>query len=236
MQSNYDLVILDSYSSRSFKVKVQIAPKLKYVGMFGYFNGPEVNRVLFSFHRMNQLLGDRITLNQISRIARPTLSVSVEDKEFTEKKKLPNNYIAISVGGEWAYRTFNNWDQVIEMILKMDGETNIVLVGSDNGNKIAQRLIKKFTKFNVISYVSKCSFNQTAEIINRAELLLCCDGGLMHAANAMSTPIIAIFARLSERMQLTDSICSFGLFNEVDVNNINSEEIFNMYKHWKKSL
>ena len=25
--------------------------------MFGFYNGPEVNRVLFSFHRMNSLLG-----------------------------------------------------------------------------------------------------------------------------------------------------------------------------------
>ena len=41
----YDLVILDSFSSRTIKIKAKVAPKLAFVGMFGYFNGPEVNRI-----------------------------------------------------------------------------------------------------------------------------------------------------------------------------------------------
>jgi hypothetical protein len=236
LQSDYDLVILDSYSTRSFKVKVSVTPQLKYVGMFGYFNGPEVNRVLFSFHRMNQLLGYKSKLNQISKIARPRLSISVLDKKHIEDRKLPNKYIAISVGGEWAYRTYNNWDKVIENLFNSNREANIVLVGSDNGIETAKQLTDKFSNYNLISYVSKCSFNQTAEIINRADLLLCCDGGLMHAANAMQTPIIPLFARLSEKMQLTDSICAFGLFNKYDVNNIDTREVCKMYKKWQKSI
>ena len=60
-------------------------------------------------------------------------------------------------------------------------------------------------------------------------ILLCCDGGLMHAANSVSTPIVPLFARLSEQMQLTNSICSFSLFDELDVNNIPFEDICDMY-------
>ena len=48
----YDLVILDSFSSRTIKIKAKIAPKIVFVGMFGYFNGPEVNRIFYSFHQM----------------------------------------------------------------------------------------------------------------------------------------------------------------------------------------
>jgi len=54
---NYDLIIIDSYSSGSIKIKSKIAQKTIYVSMYGYFNGPEVNRVLYSFHQMNHLLG-----------------------------------------------------------------------------------------------------------------------------------------------------------------------------------
>ena len=49
----YDLVILDSYSTRSIKIKAKVAPNTVFVGMFGYFNGPEVNRILYLYHQMN---------------------------------------------------------------------------------------------------------------------------------------------------------------------------------------
>ena len=55
--SRYDVVIIDSYSTRSINIKAKIAPFTVFVGMFGYYNGPEVNRVLFSFHQLNHLLG-----------------------------------------------------------------------------------------------------------------------------------------------------------------------------------
>ena len=56
-KSKYDLVIIDSYSTRSIHIKADIADSTPFVGMFGYYNGPEVNRVLFSYHKMNHLLG-----------------------------------------------------------------------------------------------------------------------------------------------------------------------------------
>ena len=33
-------------------IKAKISPLTPYVPMFGYFNGPEVNRVLYSFHQI----------------------------------------------------------------------------------------------------------------------------------------------------------------------------------------
>jgi hypothetical protein len=51
----------------------------------------------------------------------------------------------------------------------------------------------------------------------------------MHAANAVNTPIVPLLARLNEQMQLTDSICSFAVFDELDVNNIDIKNIYEMY-------
>ncbi|MBT4958842.1 MAG: lipopolysaccharide heptosyltransferase family protein, partial [Flavobacteriaceae bacterium] len=33
--NQYDLVIMDSYSSRTLKIKAKVAPKTHFVGMFG---------------------------------------------------------------------------------------------------------------------------------------------------------------------------------------------------------
>jgi len=52
----------------------------------------------------------------------------------------------------------------------------------------------------------------------------------MHAANAVNTTIVALFARLTEEMQLTESNSSFSLFDKDNVNNILVEDILNKYK------
>ena len=235
-QNDYDLVIIDSYSTRSIRVKNDIAPKLPFVGMFGYFNGPEVNRVLFSFHRMNQLLGDILSESEISKIAKTSLSTSENDKEVISKMNLPRDYISIAIGGEWAYRTFNNWGLFIEKLLARDNQLNIVLVGSQNGYDLGRKLTNNFDDFNITNCVSKYTFLQTAEIIKDSSILVCCDGGLMHAANAVNTPIIPLFARLNEHMQLTNPICSFALFDEYDVNNIDVENIYEMFLNASKHI
>ena len=123
----YNLVILDSYSTRSIKVKSLIAPKSPYVGMFGYFNGPEVNRVLFSFHRLNQLLGYINTNDEINAKARTLISISNSDKSIIQQKKLPRSYIAIVIGGEWEHRTYKKWEEVIRLLFMQEDNLNIVI-------------------------------------------------------------------------------------------------------------
>jgi heptosyltransferase-2 len=227
--SEYDLVIIDSYSSRSIDVKSKIAPITHFVGMFGYYNGPEVNRVLFSFHQMNHLLGYIKTENKINASAKALMSISKTDQGVFEQIKLPDNYIAIVLGGEWDYRTYNKWDKVMTKILAKDKQMNIVFIGSGNAQDIAKNLLSQFSKNNIFDCVDKYSFIQTAQIIKKSKILLCCDGGLMHASNAVSTPIVPIFARLTPQMQLTDIVQAFPLFDKSDVNNISVEAILEKY-------
>ena len=228
-KNKYDLIIIDSYSTRSVHIKADIAGSTSFVGMFGYYNGPEVNRVLFSYHQMNHLLGYVHNEDELNKIAKTSISISRSDKELIQKAKLPSNFVAIAIGGEWNYRTYNKWDSVIEKLISQDNGINIILVGSDNAKHSGRDIMEKFSRYKVYNYVAKFTFNQTAEIISRANILLCCDGGLMHSANAVNTPIIALFSRLTAQMQLTESVCAFSLYNKNNVNNITVENILNKY-------
>ena len=228
-KSKYDLVIIDSYSSRSIDVKSKITPNTPFIGIFGYYNGPEVNRVLFSFHQMNHLLGYTESESMINLIAKASMSISRFDQEAITQIDLPEKYIAIVLGGEWDYRTYGKWDEVIERILTKNKQTNIVFIGSGNAKDIAKDLLSQFSKNNIFDCVAKYSFNQTAQIIKQSQILLCCDGGLMHAANAVNTPIVPLFARLTPQMQLTDAINAFPLFDKSDVNNISVEAVLEKY-------
>mgnify|MGYP000005719587 CR=1 FL=1 len=232
--SDYDLVIIDSFGTKSINIKASIASQVNYVGMFGFFNGPEVNRVLFNFHRLNQLLDYPKNEIEINSIAKCSLEVSYADKSIVVNSNLPSNYIAIALGGEWSYRTYNNWQYIIEELISDNKDLNIVLLGSGNALEIVKKINNKNYHPNIIDCVNKFTFNQTAEIINRAKILLCCDGGLMHSANSVNTPIIALFAKLSSEMQLTDAVTAIPIFDEYDVNNITTEEVMLNYKKLAK--
>jgi len=226
---NYDLVIIDSYSTRSIRVKSKWQSKKEFVGMYGFYNGPEVNRVLFSFHRMNFLLGGLLSENEINSVAMPAITVSRVDKNIVGDSNLPERYIAIAIGGEWEYRTYSYWEQVIQMLLEDDAELNIVLIGSGNGVVEAKKLLARFPTDRLFNAVSKFTFNQTAQIIRQAQVLLCCDGGLMHAANAVDTPVVALFARLTAEMQLTKASSAHYLYDRESVRNIKPEDVFKQY-------
>lgn len=226
--NNYDLVIIDSYSTRSIKIKSRYLAKLPFVGMYGYYNGPEVNRVLFSFHKMNCLLNYKYDEEYIKKIAKNTINIAASDVLLINKIKLPNNFIAIVVGGEWRYRSYKNWHKVVNNIIAKDKSIMIVLIGSQNGKVVAEKIYNNHPN-NIINLVAKFSFNQTIEIIKRASILLCCDGGLMHGANAVGTTILPLFAKLTPKMQLTDSIKNYAIFDKEDVNNIIFSKVYKQY-------
>jgi heptosyltransferase-2 len=227
-QKKYDLVILDSYSSRSMQVKVKVAKKLQYVGMYGFFNGPEVNRTLFSFHQMNSLLGSQMQENQILQLAKNHISISNSDKELV-RKLIPEKYIAIALGGEWEYKTFNSWNKLIYKIIKSYPNLNIVLIGSRNAQEFSLELSKIQDKYNLYDLVAKLSFNQTAEVIRNSNVFLCCDGGLLHAANSFNKKVVTLFAKLSEDILLTESCNSFSLYDKNNVNNIPIDDIYERF-------
>jgi len=230
VQNKYDLVIIDSYSTRSIHIKADIARLIPFVGMFGFFNGPEVNRVLFSFHQMNKLLGYKKNESQINCMAKSTISVSNADKKIVQNFNLPMHFISIALGGEWSYRSYLNWNKVIKEIIEKDIDLNIVLLGSSNAKYISKEIAGEFPHYNIFDCVDQFTFNQTSQIIKKSQILLCCDGGLMHAANSVNTPIVALLARLSSEMQLTDSVKAFSLYDKNNVNNILVQDVLMKYE------
>jgi len=226
--SNYDLVIIDSYSSRSIKIKAIVAPKTLFVGIYGFFNGPEVNRILFSFHKMNVLLGCHKSENEINRLARNSISISNKDYELVNSI-VPSNFIAIVLGGEWQFKIYNHWEKVIEKILIKNKKIKIIFIGSSNAKHISKKILNKYPENRFLDFVERLSFNQSVEVVRRAKVLLCCDGGMMHGANAIGANSVILFARLAPEMLTTISTETYNLYDKKDVNLINYKEVLNKF-------
>lgn len=177
---NYDLIIVDSYSPRSMKIKNQYFKRTPFVGMYGFLNGFEIHRTYYSFFRLSSLL------HEITDKSKMDLSMSIPSDVHVEN--LPDEFITIVIGAEWDFRKYKFWANVIEHILE---DTHVVLVGSSNGIQESHILESKFVVHN---YVGKLSIYETAYIISRASMQLCADGGLWHVACAFKIPTIVLFA------------------------------------------
>ena len=182
-ESTFDLVVLDSYSPRSIRLKVNLAPRTPFVGLYGFLNAYEVHRIIYSFRRLEYLLGAR-GLNSPKLVPGWVLRGS-------ERKKSRKLRVAVAVGGEWPFRTYKRWPDVV---LGLASESlEIVLVGSQNGINDA-RLIVIEAGSSVKNLVGRTSLPELFELLDDCDLFLGADGGLWHIASACGLPSVCLHA------------------------------------------
>lgn len=220
----YDLVIIGSYRQRELRVLSKHILSTPHISLFGYYNSGDFNRLYFSFFRINQLLSKPYDEQYINKIAKPLLPITKNDELVIENYKLPNDFITIAIGGASQERVFDNWDKVIDRLIEVKIIKHIVLIGLQNAQKEAENITLKHSKI-VTNMVGQCSFNQTAQIIKKSRLLLCCDGGLLHAANAVQTPVVALFYYIKPMARLIKINTSYALLDKENINNISIDEI-----------
>lgn len=185
-QHPYDLIIVDSFSPRILTVKNMIAPKTPFVGMWGFLNGFEVHRTLYSFERIRRLLSDQPA--GLKGLLRPTITlIHHRPKDFSVKDLVK---IGFAIGGEWDSRKYDKWHQVVTALDEIACE--IYLLGSENGKAEASFIADQAPR--VQNYVGKLSLNETAEIISDLDCFVAADGGLWHIACALDKPSVTLFS------------------------------------------
>jgi hypothetical protein len=90
----FDLVILDSFSSRILMVRHRLVPEVPFVSMFRFVYGFEVHRLRFAFSRLSYLLS---RAPGRGFMLRPDFCL--KDLSYTVENKILDKYLVISVGG-----------------------------------------------------------------------------------------------------------------------------------------
>ena len=70
---------------------------------------------------------------------------------------------------------------------------DIVLVGGEDDQALAARMIATVSSRSVSSAVGKLSLLQSAELLRRCRVLVCNDSAPAHLAVSVGTPVVAIF-------------------------------------------
>ena len=227
---DYDLVICDAFSPRVLIQKLFIAPFTPYVGLYEFVNGFEVHRTYFSFGRMMELLD----LSSINKPFRP--AVNVTDPSLT---RISSVDVCVAVGGEWAFRTYRNWLEVISWLVR--NGYSVSLVGSQNGIEISKEIVA--SEPSVRSTVGKLSLQEVVDEIAKAKLFIGADGGLWHIACAIPKPTVVLFADCQifdeegnrVTRETTDMVCE-TLYDDVMVSNIGPDSVIGAFQRlWTRT-
>lgn len=220
----FDLVICDAYSPRVLLKKVIVAPRIEIVGLYGFLNGFEIHRTYFAFARMLELLA----LDRIDVPMRPTITLPAESKNNP-----PEFDVCIAIGGEWAFRTYDQWSEVVSWLVAQG--YSVSLVGSDNGVRSASEILE--IEPTVRSTVGASTLPEVVAEIAKAKVFIGADGGLWHIACAIPIPSVVLFADCQifddEGNRVTretkDIICE-TLYDDIQVSSIHSDSVIEAFE------
>ncbi len=231
MECPYDLAIVDSFSPRTIAKKMYVCPDLPFVGLYGYLNGFEVHRTLFSYHRIAKLLG----LRSQDLLGKRVIHHSLGRSTGTERVPAQDSpiRIAIGIGGEWEFRTYKHWREVIDALIEAVPSCEVTLLGSTNGRSEALFLGSEFSWSGQLrNCVASLSLEETCSELRRSHVYVGADGGLWHMASGCGIPTVALFADCSlfdgagKRVtRASPDQCCIPVLAERDVSQIHPHQI-----------
>ena len=190
-KNHYDFVIAMSHKHRSLKYKKKLCPALPWLSIHEHFTGPEFQRAEFATQRIVSLFNIEISHQDFNYHAQQKL------KPFPDNlKTIPNRPLAIgiTVGGVDGKRIYQHWVSVLQQLEKYP--LSFVLLGSENGTSCAQSIEALCPCFKIDNQVNRRTLADCRDIMAQLDLVLCCDGGLMHLALTTTTPAVCLFNSL----------------------------------------
>lgn len=217
---SYDLILLDVYNTKSIQMKSKYFPDAPFCAIQGYFYGAAIHRTMFSYHRINYLLGVRLTQQELDLCAKNYLPVVIPSV-------IPR--VVISVGGEGKFKTYSHWNNVIRQLIQYDSALEICIIGSSNGVEYSDEIMQEFGG-RITNYVAKLSLLETAKIIASSKFFIGADGGLMHVAESYEIQGIALFAKVSPELFLSYQTKINPLYSNLMIDDIDPEQIVGLFK------
>ena len=134
--------------------------------------------------------------------ARTFIHLAEEDREFARRFLSGGSYahasaiIGVQPGTSpamrWKQWPVERYRAVIERLLAERADSQIVLFGSPEEAEMIEEIARGMGQ-RVSVAAGKTTVKQVAALIERCDMLVCNDSGLMHAAVAVGTPVVAIY-------------------------------------------
>ncbi len=103
---------------------------------------------------------------------------------------LPEKYICIAIGAAWYTKQIPT--EKLVNVIEQCNHKNIVLIGGPD-DRIAAIEVEARLTHSIINLTGQLTIHQSALVIQRSQVLLAGDTGMMHIAAALDVPVVAVF-------------------------------------------
>ncbi|NNE14259.1 MAG: glycosyltransferase family 9 protein [Saprospiraceae bacterium] len=126
----------------------------------------------------------------IKTIEKPKVSFHFSNElNSSDLKKLPEAFVAVVVGTAFKTKTIPV-EKLINVIDQIDSK--FVLIGGPDDVELGKTIENQVTK-PLTNLVGQLSINDSARVIEKSDLVLTGDTGMMHISAAMDKKIVAVF-------------------------------------------
>lgn len=138
--------------------------------------------------------------------------------------------IAVAIGGGDSRRTYLTWHQVLNLIViqcaAINQSVSFVLIGNgETARESVAQFSSDFIKAHCTVSIDLPDLDSVVETIASAEFFIGCDGGLMHIAQALEKPGVALFGGIKPEWRLHPDSQLQPLWAEANVNALSPTEI-----------
>lgn len=196
-KENYDLIIDLHHNLRTFIIKRRLGVRSHS------FNKLNIEKFLLTTFKINRLPDEHI-VDRYLETCRPLgvvndgagLDYFIPEKDVVDINTLPadfhNGYIAWVVGAKQATKQFPN-EKIIEVIDKV--RKPVVLLGGKEDRAYAKFVMNGLIAGRIPAYnaCGEFTLNQSASVVQQAQLVVTNDTGLMHIAAALKKKIISLW-------------------------------------------
>src|SRR3989344_2356558 len=208
--------------------------RLAYDVKGGNFLLTHIGKYDDSLHIIDRNLNLLRTIGISSKDKKLELFIPNKEKIFVDnllKKNKIKKFVILHPGSGGKLKLWDN-KKFAEVGNFLSKKYSIILTGSDNEKWMADEIMKNMQN-KPINLSGKLSLMQLAELIRRAELIICPDSGPMHMAKAVNTRLIALFGTSLSYVWGYNDDKSRLIENKGDVKLINKERVINAIRELK---
>lgn len=216
---DYDFILLHDISSTSIGIKLSKYLAKPWASMINHQQGEQQGRVALSAFRLSQLLQTPVVPH------RPQLNV----QGLSRATVVPNS-VAVALGGIEHRRRILTWAPLLEQIynaaLKTGNQLRFTLMGSgpEAGADLTS-IPPEFVAQHCQIQMNLPNLSALKTAVLQHQYFIGCDSGLMHMAEALDKPGVALFGVIKPEWRLLESSRLVPLFDTVSVNNIPQDQI-----------
>jgi len=194
--------------------------------MHGFYTGPEFHRGEFAAQRLVDALGLTRSPTELAHHSQQKL----QPLPKTESAPAARIKLAIALGGVDPLRSYQKWLALAQAIGEI-ATIDITLLGSANALEEAKAFEGQWAG-SLHNAVNKTDLEQCRHLINAQDIVIACDGGLMHLTVTTQTKMVSLFTSTVEpawRLP-ADRLDSALKSKTDDVNGITTSDIADLVK------